>query len=62
MDKIQLRQVLAITLSTVSLASFPRNLKVCECCFKSDIAEFEFDHAKKIKLKTFIDKMRNLNK
>ena len=29
MDKIQLRQVLAITLSTVSLSSFPRNLKVC---------------------------------
>ena len=29
MDKIQLRQVLAITtLSTVSLSSFPRNLKV----------------------------------
>ena len=29
MDKIQLRQVLAITLSTVSLSSFPRNSKVC---------------------------------
>ena len=29
MDKMQLREVLAMTLSTVSLSSFPRNLKVC---------------------------------
>ena len=29
---------------------------LCEWYFKSDIAEFEFDYAKKIKLKTFIDK------
>ena len=29
MDKMQLRQVLGITLLTVSLSSFPRNLKVC---------------------------------
>ena len=30
--------------------------------FKSDIAEFEFNYAKKIKLKTFIDKIRYLTK
>ena len=35
---------------------------LCEWYFKSDIAEFEFDYAKKIKLKTFIDKIRNLPK
>ena len=35
---------------------------LCEWYFKSDIAEFEFDYAKKIKLKTFIDKIRNLTK
>ena len=29
MDKIQLRQVLAITLSKVSLSSLPGNLKAC---------------------------------
>ena len=34
----------------------------CQWYFKSDIAEFEFDYAKKIKLKKFIDKMRNLTK
>ena len=35
---------------------------LCEWYFKSDIAEFEFDYTKKIKLKTFIDKIRNLTK
>ena len=30
--------------------------------FKSDIAEFEFDYTNQIKLKTFIDKIRNLTK
>ena len=34
----------------------------CEWYFKSDIAEFEFDYTNKIKLKTFIDKIRNLTK
>ena len=34
----------------------------CERYFKSDIAEFEFDYTNKIKLKTFIDKIRNLTK
>ena len=34
----------------------------CEWHFKSDIAEFEFDYTNKIKLKTFIDKIRNLTK
>ena len=34
----------------------------CECYFKSDIPEFEFDYTNKIKLKTFIDKIRNLAK
>ena len=34
----------------------------CQCFFKSDIAEFEFGYAKKIKSKTFIDKMCNLTK
>ena len=29
---------------------------LCEWYFKSDIAEFEFDYVKQIKLKTFIDK------
>ena len=29
--------------------------------FKSDIAEFQFDYANKIKLKTFVDKVRNLS-
>ena len=29
MDKMQLREVLAMTLSTMTLSSFPRNLKVC---------------------------------
>ena len=45
MYNIQLRQVPAITaLPTVSLSSFPRNLKVRAS--KSDIAEFEFDYTK----------------
>ena len=35
---------------------------LCEWYFKSDIAELEFDYAKKIKLKIFIDKIRNLTK
>ena len=35
---------------------------LCEWYFKSDIAEFEFDHTNKIKLKTFIGKIRNLTK
>ena len=34
----------------------------CEWYFKSDTAEFEFDYTNKIKLKTFIDKIRNLTK
>ena len=34
----------------------------CEWYFKSDIAEFQFDYTNKIKLKTFIDKIRNLTK
>ena len=34
----------------------------CEWNFKSDIAEFEFGYANKIKLKTFTDKIRNLTK
>ena len=34
----------------------------CEWQFKSDIAEFKFDYMNKIKLKTFIDKIRNLTK
>ena len=34
----------------------------CQRYFKSDIAEFEFDYAKKIKLKKFIDKIRKLSK
>ena len=34
----------------------------CESYFKSDIVELEFDYMKKIKLKTFIDKIRNLTK
>ena len=34
----------------------------CEWYFKSDIAEFQFDYMNKIKLKTFIDKIRNLTK
>ena len=33
-----------------------------EWYFKSNIAEFELDYAKKIKSKTFIDKIRNLTK
>ena len=33
-----------------------------EWYFKSDIAGFEFDYTNKIKLKTFIDKIRNLTK
>ena len=33
----------------------------CEWYFKSDIAEFQFDYTNKIKLKTSIDKIRNLN-
>ena len=35
---------------------------LCEWYFKSDIAEFEFDFAKKIKLETFIDKIGNFTK
>ena len=35
---------------------------LCEWYFKSDIAEFEFDYARKIKLKTFINKICNLTK
>ena len=35
---------------------------LCEWYFKWYIAEFEFDYAEKIKLKTFIDKIRNLTK
>ena len=59
MYKIQFRQVLAITtLSTMSLSSFPRNLKVRA---SDTFAEFEFDYTNKIKLKTFIDKIRNLS-
>ena len=34
----------------------------CEWYFKSDIAEFELDYMNKIKLKTFIDKIRSLTK
>ena len=34
----------------------------CEWYFKSDIAEFEFDYANSIKLKTFINKICNLTK
>ena len=34
----------------------------CEWYFKSDIAEFQFDYMNKIKLKTFIDKIRNVTK
>ena len=34
----------------------------CEWYFKSDIAEFQLVYTNKIKLKTFIDKIRNLTK
>ena len=34
----------------------------CKWYFKSDIAEFQFDYTNKIKLKIFIDKIRNLTK
>ena len=34
----------------------------CEWYFKSDIAEFQFVYTNKIKLKTFINKIRNLTK
>ena len=34
----------------------------CQWYFKSDIAEFQFDYTSKIKLKTFIDKIRSLTK
>ena len=34
----------------------------CEWYFKWDIAEFELDYMNKIKLKTFIDKIRSLTK
>ena len=63
MDKIQLRQVLAITtLSTVSLSSFPRNLKVRASGILNQILQFQFDYRNKIKLKTFINKIRNFTK
>ena len=44
----------------VTIFIFEKFKGLCEWYFKLDIAEFEFDYAKKIKLKTFIDKICNV--
>ena len=64
MYKVQLRQVLAITtLSTVSLSSFPRNLKVrASDTLNQILQDLNLDYTNKIKLKTIIDKIHNLTK
>ena len=48
--------------NVVTIFIFEKFKGSCGWYFKSDIAEFEFDYTNKIKLKTFIDKIRNLTK
>ena len=64
MYKIQLWQMLAINnvIKGATIFISEKFKESCEWYFKSDVAEFEFHYTNKVKVKTFIDKIRNLTK